>query len=76
MVALSYLKHVHDPSDEAVVTCWVENPFRQWFFGFAYLRLHQAAIDPSLRSHKRASGRMAWRSCRPGLCAWVSMPVS
>lgn len=29
MVALSYLKHIHDLSDEEVVARWVENPYWQ-----------------------------------------------
>jgi IS5 family transposase len=52
MVALSYLKHVHDLSDEAVVARWVENPYWQWFSGFVYFQ-HQAPIDPSLLSRWR-----------------------
>jgi IS5 family transposase len=52
MVALSYLKHIHDLSDEEVVARWVENPYWQWFSGFAYFQ-HQAPIDPSLLSRWR-----------------------
>lgn len=52
MVALSYLKHVHDLSDEEVVARWVENPYWQWFSGFEYFQ-HEAPIDPSLLSRWR-----------------------
>jgi transposase, IS5 family len=52
MVALSYLKHVHDLSDEEVVARWVENPYWQWFSGFEYFQ-HQPPIDPSLLTRWR-----------------------
>jgi IS5 family transposase len=52
MVALSYLKHIHDLSDEEVVARWVENRYWQWFSGFAYFQ-HQAPIDSSLLSRWR-----------------------
>ncbi|ESY63017.1 hypothetical protein X743_33500 [Mesorhizobium sp. LNHC252B00] len=34
MVALHYLKHVYDVSDEEVVERWVENAYWQYFSGF------------------------------------------
>jgi len=46
MVGLHYLKHTFDKSDEAVVNCWVENPYWQYFCGEEYFR-HQLPIDPS-----------------------------
>lgn len=52
MVALSYLKHVHDLSDEEVVARWVENPYWQWLSGCDYFQ-HHPPIDPSLLSRWR-----------------------
>lgn len=52
MVGLSYLKHVHDLSDEEVVERWVENPYWQYFCGEAHFR-HEAPIDPSLMTRWR-----------------------
>jgi IS5 family transposase len=46
MVGLSYLKHVFDLSDEAVVDRWRENPYWQWFCGFEYFQ-HELPCDPS-----------------------------
>jgi len=46
MVGLSYLKHVFDLSDEAVVERWRENPYWQWFCGFVYFQ-HALPCDPS-----------------------------
>lgn len=46
MMGLHYLKHTFDKSDEAVVNCWVENPYWQYFCGEEYFR-HQLPIDPS-----------------------------
>ena len=46
MVGLQYLKHMHGLSDEAVVSGWVENPYRRHFCGEAYFR-HVAPVDPS-----------------------------
>ncbi len=53
MVSLHYLKHTHDLSDEAVVSGWVENPYRQYLSGMESFR-HEAPISPS------SMGR--WRS--------------
>jgi len=33
MVGLQYLKYTFNESDESVVDCWVENPYRQYFCG-------------------------------------------
>src|SRR6202046_4969267 len=46
MVGLSYLKHIFDLSDEAVVERWRENPYWQWFCGFVYFQ-HDLPCDPS-----------------------------
>ena len=46
MVGLHYLKHTFDRSDEAIVKCWVENPYWQYFCWEEYFR-HQLPIDPS-----------------------------
>jgi transposase, IS5 family len=46
MVGLSYLKHMFDLSDEAVVERWRENPYWQWFCGFEYFQ-HDLPCDPS-----------------------------
>src|SRR5260221_5124839 len=46
MVGLSYLKHVFDLSDEAVVERWRENPYSEWFCGFEYFQ-HELPLDPN-----------------------------
>ncbi len=46
MVALQYLKHAFDQSDEGVVTHFLENPYWQYFCGFVYFQ-HEFPIDPS-----------------------------
>ncbi len=52
MVGLSYLKHVHDVSDEEVVEGWVDNPYWQYFCGEEFFR-HDTPIDPSLMTRWR-----------------------
>jgi IS5 family transposase len=46
MVGLSYLQHTFNLSDEAVVQCWIENPYWQWFCGCEYFQ-HEWPCDPS-----------------------------
>ena len=46
MVGLHYLKHAFDESDESVVARLLENPYWQYFCGFAYFQ-HQLPLDPS-----------------------------
>ena len=46
MVGLTYLKHTYNLSDEALCERWVENPYWQFFCGFAYLQ-HRVPVDPS-----------------------------
>ncbi len=42
MVALHYLKHTFDESDESVVERFLENPYWQYFAGFEYF-LHRSS---------------------------------
>jgi len=46
MVALHYLKHTFDESDESVVERFLENPYWQYFAGFEYFQ-HSFPLDPS-----------------------------
>jgi len=46
LVGLHYLKHAFDESDESVVARWVENPYWQYFCGFAYMQ-HDCPIHPT-----------------------------
>jgi IS5 family transposase len=46
MVALHILKFQHNLSDQAVVDCWVENPYWQFFSGMRFFS-HQPPVDPS-----------------------------
>lgn len=46
MVALHYLKFMHDLSDEDVVAEWVENPYWQYLSGMKWFE-HAMPIDPS-----------------------------
>jgi IS5 family transposase len=56
MVALQYLKFMHDLSDDEVVSAWVENPYWQYLSGMKWFE-HEAPIDPSsmTRWRKRIS---------------------
>lgn len=46
MVALHYLKHTFDESDESVVARFLENPYWQYFAGFEYFQ-HSFPIEPT-----------------------------
>lgn len=46
MVALHYLKHTYNESDESVVDRFVENPYWQYFAGYEYFS-HEYPIDPT-----------------------------
>ena len=46
LVALHYLKHTYDESDESVVERFVENPYWQYFCGFEYFH-HEFPLDPT-----------------------------
>ncbi|MBK7719516.1 MAG: transposase [Simplicispira sp.] len=46
MIALLYLKHAFDLSDEAVVERWSDSPNMQYFSGMAYLSLACLATPP------------------------------
>jgi hypothetical protein len=49
LVGLSYLKHIHDQSDEAVCDRWRENPYSQFLCGNEYFE-HDLPCDPSSRA--------------------------
>lgn len=46
MVGLHYLKHAFNESDEGVVARLLENPYWQYFCGFAYFQ-HHFPLDPT-----------------------------
>ncbi len=46
LVALHYLKHTFDESDESVVERFIENPYWQYFAGFEYFQ-HSFPLDPT-----------------------------
>ncbi len=46
MVALHYLKHAYDVSDERVVENFLENPYWQYFCGFEYFQ-HRFPLHPT-----------------------------
>lgn len=46
MVALHYLKHAFDESDESLLARWVENPYWQAFCGFDTMQ-HHAPLHPT-----------------------------
>ena len=52
MIGLLYRKHAFNESDESVVERWVENPYWQFFCGFAEIQ-HDCPIDPSSLSRWR-----------------------
>ena len=52
LVALHYLKYLHDLSDEDVVYGWLENPYWQYLSGMVYFQ-HELPCDPSSLNHWR-----------------------
>lgn len=46
MVALHYLKHTYNESDESVVERFLENPYWQYFAGFEYFQ-HEFPLEPT-----------------------------
>ena len=46
LVALHYLKHTYNESDESVVERFLENPYWQYFCGFEYFQ-HEFPLDPT-----------------------------
>jgi IS5 family transposase len=52
MIGLLYLKHAFHESDESVVERWVENPYWQFFCGFAEMQ-HECPVNPSSLSRWR-----------------------
>ena len=46
MVALHYLKHTYDVSDESVVEMFLENPYWQYFCGYEYFQ-HEFPLEPT-----------------------------
>ena len=46
MVGLSYLKYLHDLSDEETIYTWLENPYWQFFCGERYFQ-HKFPCNPS-----------------------------
>lgn len=61
MVALSYLKHTYNLSDEALVECFLENPYWQYFCGFEYFQ-HEFPCDSS--SMTRWRKRLGDEACQ------------
>ena len=58
LVALHYLKHTFNESDESVVARWVENPYWQYFCGFDYFQ-HQVPLhDTTLGKWRQRIGGM------------------
>src|SRR5436305_516906 len=46
LVALHYIKHLYDLSDDLVLAGYLENPYWQFFCGMEYLQ-HQLPYDPT-----------------------------
>jgi len=46
MIGSILLKQMYDLSDEAFVSCWIENPYWQYFRGDTYFQ-YQKPFDPS-----------------------------
>ena len=60
MVALCYLKHTYNLSDEALINTFLENPYWQYFCGFEYFQ-HRFPCDPS--SMTRFRNRLGEQGC-------------
>lgn len=56
MVALSYLKHTYNFSDEALVEQFLENPYWQYFCGFAYFQYEFPCDSSSLTRWRKRLG--------------------
>jgi IS5 family transposase len=63
MIALLYLKHAFNFSDEAVVQGWSENPYWQHFSGMAYFEPRLPCDATTLVKFRRLLGDGGWRSC-------------
>jgi IS5 family transposase len=71
MVALHFLKHHQDLSDEAIVARWMESPYWQFFSGMQFFS-HQPPIDSSSMTRWRTRlGRAgaSWGEPVPSLCS-------
>lgn len=74
MVALHYLKHVYDVSDEEVVERWVENAYGHYFSGFEFFQ-HEAPIDASTMTRRRKRigpepGEAVWCRAQAATPGW------
>lgn len=58
MVRLLMLQHIHNLSDESLVSRWLENPYFQYFCGCDYFQ-HQLPINPAslIKFRKRISSK-------------------
>jgi len=56
MVALTYLKYLHDLSDREVLEVWVENPYWQYFCGEEYFQHEPPAHHTNLSRWRKRIG--------------------
>ncbi len=61
MVGLLMLQHMFKMSDEKVVTCWVENPYWQYFCGYDYLDWKRPINPSSLTRFRQRLGEKGMR---------------
>jgi hypothetical protein len=73
MVALLYLKHAFNESDEDVIQHWGETPTWQYFSGNEYFE-HQWLCDPTLNwgASVKLWAKRAWKKCSLAPRRWRS----
>ncbi|MBK7717732.1 MAG: transposase [Simplicispira sp.] len=65
MIALLYLKHAFDLSDEAVVERWSDSPNMQYFSGMAYFEPRLPCDATTLIKFRRLLGEEGLKNCSP-----------
>ena len=56
MVGLTYLKYLHNLSDEKVIKQWLQNPYWQYFCGFSYFQKQEPCEASSLTRFRERLG--------------------
>jgi transposase, IS5 family len=72
MIALLYLKHAFNESDEGVVERWGETPTWQFFSGQAYFEHNRPCDATTLVKFRQLLGEKAWKSCWRRPSTWRS----
>jgi hypothetical protein len=72
MIALLYLKHAFNESDEGVVERWGETPTLAVLLGLAYFEHRRPATPPPWSSSASCWATKAWKNCWRRPSTWRS----